>query len=540
MNTASIYDSAIAGLQYAQAGMVATSQNVTGSNVAGYVRRNPDLQISTMSPSSIEAGGTAFSVEGFTRNFNALLQGQLLSQQSKTSFTATLTQAVATLDATLVDPSASIATALGQFFNAAGSLANDPSNQAYQQALTGAANLVGDRIRGLADVVGNLESNARQGLADVLNQANTLAPQLADINVKIRNATVPGVSYPSGDLLDERDRITTKLQELIGGTTTINEDGTASYAINGLQLVDRQQSNQFANANHTTPLTPDTFPWGVQLKVNSPRNREPVFTPMGSGEGVDQSTGQIIPASLPPFKDGQAGAYFVLVQNFVPTLQKSLNLLAVELVDKINSVAIGTGATSINPFFGFSSSSGPLSSRAALTSALPVPAAANVNAVLTNPALTYADLLDTNSSAITPAQRKDLHAWLLSDVVNARHFKSIATFSASQFANLNAATGTDASAAMNSLQDLRTTFTAPVTFITSSVANTIATWTNNHKTNEAMSQVLSDQKNAVSGVNLDEEAANLVKYQQLYNASSKLIQTNRQMFDTLLAMLSGN
>ena len=540
MNTASIYDSAIAGLQYAQAGMVATSQNVTGSNVAGYVRRNPDLQISTMSPSSIEAGGTAFSVEGFTRNFNALLQGQLLSQQSKTSFTATLTQAVATLDATLVDPSASIATALGQFFNAAGSLANDPSNQAYQQALTGAANLVGDRIRGLADVVGNLESNARQGLADVLNQANTLAPQLADINVKIRNATVPGVSYPSGDLLDERDRITTKLQELIGGTTTINEDGTASYAINGLQLVDRQQSNQFANANHTTPLTPDTFPWGVQLKVNSPRNREPVFTPMGSGEGVDQSTGQIIPASPPPFKDGQAGAYFVLVQNFVPTLQKSLNLLAVELVDKINSVAIGTGATSINPFFGFSSSSGPLSSRAALTSALPAPAAANVNAVLTNPALTFADLLDTNSSAITPAQRKDLHAWLLSDVVNARHFKSIATFSASQFANLNAAPGTDASAAMNSLQDLRTTFTAPVTFITSSVANTIATWTNNHKTNEAMSQVLSDQKNAVSGVNLDEEAANLVKYQQLYNASSKLIQTNRQMFDTLLAMLSGN
>jgi flagellar hook-associated protein 1 FlgK len=55
-----------------------------------------------------------------------------------------------------------------------------------------------------------------------------------------------------------------------------------------------------------------------------------------------------------------------------------------------------------------------------------------------------------------------------------------------------------------------------------------------------MSQVLSDQKNAISGVNLDEEAANLVKYQQLYNASSKLIQTNRQMFDTLLAMLSGN
>jgi len=51
---------------------------------------------------------------------------------------------------------------------------------------------------------------------------------------------------------------------------------------------------------------------------------------------------------------------------------------------------------------------------------------------------------------------------------------------------------------------------------------------------------LNDQKNSISGVNLDEEAANLVKYQQLYNASSKLIQSSRQMFDTLLAMVAGN
>ena len=57
--------------------------------------------------------------------------------------------------------------------------------------------------------------------------------------------------------------------------------------------------------------------------------------------------------------------------------------------------------------------------------------------------------------------------------------------------------------------------------------------------NETLQQSLEDQKNSISGVNLDEEAANLVKYQQLYNASSKLIQTGQQMFDMLLSMLSG-
>ena len=522
MNTASIYDSAIAGLQYAQAGMVATSQNVTGSNVAGYVRRNPNLQVSTLSPSSIQAGGTAFSVEGFTRNFNALLQGQLLSQQSKTSYTATLTQAVATLDATLVDPSASIATALGNFFNAAGSLANDPSNQAYQQALTGAANLVGDRIRGLAGVVGDLEKNARQGLADVLNQSNTLAPQLADINVRINAATVPGVSYPSGDLLDERDRITSKLQELIGGTTTINEDGTASYSVDGMQLVDRARANRFTQASGASTITPDdSLPVSLYLAV-------PAGSVVGQQSGSLQIGGRLQATPLGPaaFKDGQAGAYALLVHNFVPTLQKGLNLLSLELVNQVNTVSTGAGA--LAPIFGFGSTSGgsPIT---------------DLSGEQTTNNRTVAGMLGSasfdeliNMANPTGAQySKEVEIALLSDKFDARLFKSVASFASSQFANVTATAATQ-------LESLRTTFSQPVTFITSSVANTISTWTNNHKTNEAMSQVLSDQKNAISGVNLDEEAANLVKYQQLYNAASKLIQTNRQMFDTLLAMLAGN
>ena len=522
MNTASIYDSAMAGLQYAQAGMVATSQNVTGSNVAGYVRRNPNLQISTMSPSSIEAGGTAFSVEGFTRNFNALLQGQLLSQQSKTSFTATLTQAVATLDATLVDPSASIATALGQFFNAAGSLANDPGNQAYQQALAGAANQVGDRIRGLADVVGNLEKDARQGLADVLNQANTLAPQLADINVRINAATVPGVSYPSGDLLDERDRITTKLQQLIGGATTINADATASYSVDGMQLVDRTRANRFSQASGASTITPDdSLPVSLYLAV-------PAGPQVGQQSGSLQIAGrqQVTPLSPTAFKDGQAGAYALLVQNFVPTLQKSLNLLSLELVNQVNSVSSGAG--SINPIFGFGSTSG--GSAIADLGAERTPNNRSVKALLESASF---DVLINQANPASSQYSSEVEQVLLNQKFDARLFKSVASFSASQFANVTAT-------AANSLEGLRSTFSQPVTFITSSVANTISTWTNNHKTNEAMSQVLSDQKNAISGVNLDEEAANLVKYQQLYNAASKLIQTNRQMFDTLLAMLSGN
>lgn len=41
-------------------------------------------------------------------------------------------------------------------------------------------------------------------------------------------------------------------------------------------------------------------------------------------------------------------------------------------------------------------------------------------------------------------------------------------------------------------------------------------------------------RDSVSGVNLDEEAANLIKYEQAYNANSRVISVARDLFDTLL------
>jgi len=43
---------------------------------------------------------------------------------------------------------------------------------------------------------------------------------------------------------------------------------------------------------------------------------------------------------------------------------------------------------------------------------------------------------------------------------------------------------------------------------------------------------------SVSGVNLDEEATNLVMYQQLYQANSKVIQTAQSLFATILQALN--
>ncbi|KAA1012411.1 flagellar hook-associated protein FlgK [Paraburkholderia panacisoli] len=52
-----------------------------------------------------------------------------------------------------------------------------------------------------------------------------------------------------------------------------------------------------------------------------------------------------------------------------------------------------------------------------------------------------------------------------------------------------------------------------------------------------VTQITSAQQ-SVSGVNLNEEAANLLQYQQLYQANSKVIQTAQTLFQTLLGIFS--
>lgn len=542
MRSAALFDSAMAGLQSAQAGMLVTSQNVTGASVDGYVRRTANTRVLGLSPSTIELTGTSFAVEGFSRFFDNLLQGQLLSQQSKTSYTGALTGAVASLDAMLTEPATSVASALGNFFNAAGSLANEPTNPSYQQSLIGNARQVADRVRGLADFVHQIGQNASQSLADVLNQANTLAPQLASVNAKIRAAATPGLAYPSADLLDERDRIVQKLQDLIGGQTQINEDGTASYLLNGQHLVDRELANSFANSSGSTPVRSDLPLSNLRLKMNTVDGRyqtsnllpvvmEPI--PQRNADGtpqLDANGNSVMLSGQSMLQDGKAGAYVHLIRNFVPSLQKGLDLLAAQLVRQVNRITTSElqGSTQIAAIFGFSattSGGSPLTGGETAFDNLFKKSDANAADY------SYAELIEM-ANPQSRNYRASVDAMLSQNAFDARLLTVVGTFDANQFTNLKA----DASA---KLEGLRETFSQPVTFITSSVATTIATWKNDHRANEALQKSLSDQKSAITGVNLDEEAANLVKYQQLYNASSKLIQTGRQMFDTLLAMLSG-
>ena len=53
---------------------------------------------------------------------------------------------------------------------------------------------------------------------------------------------------------------------------------------------------------------------------------------------------------------------------------------------------------------------------------------------------------------------------------------------------------------------------------------------------QTRAEIIRQPQQSVSGVNQDEEAANLLMYQQLYQGNAKVIQAAASMFDAILAI----
>jgi flagellar hook-associated protein 1 FlgK len=94
------------------------------------------------------------------------------------------------------------------------------------------------------------------------------------------------------------------------------------------------------------------------------------------------------------------------------------------------------------------------------------------------------------------------------------------------------------SALANTTSNRISIFANATSSLVSDVGVQVASWRSSQKADQAVLKTLTDERDSISGVNLDEEAANLLKYQQLYSASTKVLQVDNQMFTALLSIMN--
>lgn len=69
----------------------------------------------------------------------------------------------------------------------------------------------------------------------------------------------------------------------------------------------------------------------------------------------------------------------------------------------------------------------------------------------------------------------------------------------------------------------------------SGVSSDLSKWRAEEASFTAVHQALEVQVQQISGVDLDQEATDLLKFQQIYQANSAVIQAAMRMFDTLIS-----
>jgi len=500
MGIYSINESASAALRIAQAGILVTSQNVAGTSIEGFSRRSASTVMDALAPNSLMLNGSSFAVEGFTREYSSLIGAQLLNQQAKSSYSETLVQYTSTIDSVIADKSAGLSSAITEFFNVLGNYAADPSNKALAAAITGSANVVSQRMTGITTLVGQLKSDTATGLNDTVRQINTYLPALADINQRILKSNSPGNTAPSADLLDERDRILTNLQKLVGGQSLINSDGTGTQFVAGLPLVERGISNRVS-------VNGDGKSIAVEFNRANP------------------SGGQVM-QTIQTVDGGQAGALLKMANEFIPKMEQRLNTTALALVKIANEAGqTSSSAPTSVAIFGFKVGSNTYSS---LDSAEPTGLISTLE--YEADMVSLYNSLGQSSSALVGAK------------LIAENFVAIAPSDPLSYYSYNNATKVYTplitSAKANSAEQKSSLLGNVVADLVTDVGVQIATWKNTKKADEVVLSNLKEQREQLSGVNLDEEAANLLRYQQLYSASTKILQTGNQMFNTLLAIMN--
>lgn len=517
MGVYSLTDSAMAGMNIAQAGMMTTSQNVSGASVDGFTRRDAKATMNALAPNSLMFNGTSFAVEGFSRQYSSIVNSQLLNQQAKSSYSDTVVSYTQTIDSLVADKTTGLHVVISDFFNAIGMFSANPTSVAQAGAVTTASQAVQNRMTGLTNMVSDISTSTKTGMVQTIAQINTILPELAKINQGIIQSSSGSITGPSPDLLDERDRLLTQLQQLSGGQSFINKDGTANQYIAGIPIVE--------GATSSTLILKKDLDGTDRIKA----------IPLGKNADISQAM-DVNADKLDG--GGQIGALLNLTNKFVPQIQQRLDAISIALTLASNNYV----NNSLKPAKPSQDSKGLFYFKDGVSSSTPVKDQMDALKNLLDLARAKEGIPSRQGDPSISNQDFTAIYNYIKDQGSNFHSKDLVSIAPSQATDYYPpeVVGDQLIPSENAkaLEQLTPVFVNAVSSLIGDVGSQVSTWKNDQKADTAVLKNLNDQRDAVSGVNLDEEAANLLKYQQLYTASTKVLQAGNQMFNSLLSIMN--
>jgi flagellar hook-associated protein 1 FlgK len=489
----------LSGLQAQQSALNVVGHNIANANTPGYSR-----QVAGLTPNqSLSQGqvyfGTGVSLTSVQGVRDKFLDMQIFRESAKQTGASDRYTYVNAVSTTLGDSSSTgLAAQIQSFFQGFQSLAAQPESMALRTNVVGQAQNMISSLQTQYGMLDDQRNTADQAVGSLVTQINGLTDQIAQLNTQI---TTQSDQNTNNDAIDQRKALTTQLSGLVG--INVYEGSTGEYQI----TLDTGAAVLVSGSN---AFKLQTAPGGAALD-----NHSVVQSVMG-GTTVD------VTASI---KDGQLGADLDTRDNILVGFERQLDQIAAGVAQQVNRLH-----------------------RAGFPADGSIPPPPGTDFFKTGVANYAVDNLPLGQVAGLPTSISALNNYkgmVKSLSVNAAVVANPSLIAA---AGVAGAKGDNANAnAIGNLQSATLAvdtngdgfgdsgpYSVVVGSLISDVGTKVQTYQAQNTAQQNLVSALQTQSDSVSGVDLNEEAMNMMNLQRGYQASAHFISVIDQLTNQLV------
>ncbi len=518
-------------LMAAYAQLQTTGHNIANANTPGYSRQETVLATATGRYTGSGFLGSGVDVVTVQRRYDRFLTAELASSTAASASDTARAEHLERLQRVLADADNGIGAALDDLNLALADVVNRASDPTARQVVVQRADTLAQRIRSADSQMRALGRDADDQIAHAAGRVNELLQQFAGLNERIAAAGASG--HAPNDLLDERDRVLTQLNGYLKVTAHEQADGTVNlFAAGGEGLIvgsragalevgtdpldASRQRIVLRNGSAALPMNADSFGGGsiagwMRFRDVDLAQTRTAFAALATNIASTYNARQALGVDAHGAVGGDMFAYGGLGDDFRSLLVSGDRLAAAYPVTPQLGAGNG-GDVRVDSF------------------AVVGAASAGTVTLTFNADGTY-DVTGAGGNPVnvpyTPGAAISYDGWSLTlrgtpsagDTVEVVPNRNHGTDGRNAHAMIVGSEG---------LTDFYATIVGDLGARTQSAQASVT----------ASTGLLANAQAAHAGhsaVNLDEEAARLLQYQQMYQAAAKVIQAAQSMFDSLLA-----
>jgi len=560
----SIFNTASSSIVAQRVAMEVTGENIANVNTPGYSRQRAIMETAPVTNSSGFPLGNGVMVKSVQRFYDAVLQKNITDGNSTLKNNQSRLTSLQAIEPSFNDVSTDgLGKSIQDFFDSWQALSVNAAGTPERQAVLSRGQIMIDNFHQVNQSLRDVQTNANRTLDGITAEITLKARSIASLNAQIKQTEVVGAS--SSELRDQRDYLAQELGKKVGAVFTEETNGTLTIRLaDGSTLV---EGNQYATVYSTPmPLNPPdpnkiSFSNHIQITLigNPPpatkTNDSDITTTIG---GARNSQGEI-------------GAMLAMRDTVMPEYLQQLDELAYNIANQVNEqhkLGWNLNNTVGSDFFTVSSAPNTITNMNIGTVGLSI--GDTVSGTGIPDGTTIARIDGATKITLTPPLIHSLAAGItftingVDQTGDAAGFAGYSSDDSIMGINLNITTTNEIAAAdtnpltggsgnnSNALslavkKDQQVLFTtgggASASVISyynamvSGVGVDVQALQNASDQGESYVTQLNNLRESNSGVSLDEEMTNMIKYQKAFQGAAKMITTATDMMDIVLGIV---